>query len=245
MTDRCLFAGLPVEVTHTYAFLRRKSKEYKTELQPLFHIDIGPEEIRKYKDETKHFSDAYWESIAFFSAFCERALDYGVFVLHSSALMVDGKAYLFAAPSGTGKSTHARLWRELLGDRVTMINDDKPFLRREEGGFRVYGSPWNGKHNLGENISAPLAGLCFLRQGKENRIAALSFAQALPLLLPQVLLPDSQEAVRRLMDLLGPLLKTTPLWQMDCTISPESAKLSYQTMTGGSANEAEGQLPRL
>lgn len=83
-------------------------------------------------------------------------LYYNILLMHGSALCMDGEAYIFAAPSGTGKSTHARLWREVFGDRVWMINDDKPLVRVEEERAFVFGSPWCGKHKLGCNGSARL-----------------------------------------------------------------------------------------
>ena len=63
---------------------------------------------------------------------------------------------MFTAPSGTGKSTHARLWREAFGERVVMINDDKPLLLVRPEGVTVYGTPFRGKHGLGGDRSAPL-----------------------------------------------------------------------------------------
>jgi serine kinase of HPr protein (carbohydrate metabolism regulator) len=98
--------------------------------------------------------------------------------IHASAVEVDGKAYLFSANSGTGKSTHTRLWREVFGDRAVMVNDDKPFLRMTEGAVMVYGSPWNGKHGLGCNLSVPLKAVCILERGEENRIEKISAKQA-------------------------------------------------------------------
>ena len=85
-----------------------------------------------------------------YTKICKKILgDYDGFFFHSSALALDGEGYLFTALSGTGKSTHTRNWRKLFGERVTMINDDKPIIRRIDGRFFVCGTPWMGKSDIG------------------------------------------------------------------------------------------------
>ena len=80
---------------------------------------------------------------------------------------MDGEAYIFTAVSGTGKSTHAMLWREVFGERVRMINDDKPLIRiTPEGKAVVYGTPWDGKHHLSKNSAFPLKAICWLTRAK-------------------------------------------------------------------------------
>ena len=67
--------------------------------------------------------------------------------LHGSCIVYKGKAVLFLGESGTGKSTHTRLWREnIAGSKL--LNDDSPIVRYEEGGVWVYGSPWSGKYSF-------------------------------------------------------------------------------------------------
>lgn len=161
----------------------------------------------------------------------EQAPLYGCMQLHGSAVAVDGKAYLFTAPSGTGKSTHSRLWRQMLGSRVSIINDDKPFLRLQNGELWVYGSPWQGKHNLGQNMCAPLAGICVLSQAKENAIQRLSAEEALHPLLQQCYQPKSVDAVMKTLDMVEKLLTDIPIYYLSCNMDISAAALSYQTMT--------------
>ena len=108
-------------------------------------------------------------------------------MLHASAVVVDGKAYLFSAPSGTGKSTHTRLWQQNLGDRAQVINDDKPALRYIDGVWYAYGTPWCGKDGININARAKLAGICFLKQAQENRIRRLSNQEAVQNLVWQTM----------------------------------------------------------
>lgn len=148
----------------------------------------------------------------------------GIFLLHGSTVAVDGKAYLFTAPCGTGKSTHTRLWREVFGSRAVMVNDDKPFLQLTNGGVLAWGSPWSGKHGLDTNICVPLAGVCILERGRENHIASISAEEALLFLRTQAE-PEDRLWVEE-------LAKRVPLWHMTCNKQPEAAKVSYHAMSG-------------
>ena len=145
------------------------------------------------------------------------------FLFHASAIKVGGDVIMFTAPSGTGKSTQARHWKEAFPDEVTYVNDDKPFIRREGGRFIVYGSPWNGKHRLGENTSAPLKCICFLCRGEE-RVERISAFDAAPLLFNQTLCFKDPEDQLKLLSLLDELVKTVDLFRIYCTDTDDSGR---------------------
>ena len=124
-----------------------------------FSVEISPEELADFT-ASSNFPDRpdMNEGPLLYTKICKRMLsEYDGFFFHSSALELDGEGYLFTALSGTGKSTHTRNWRRLFGDRVTMINDDKPIIRKIDGRFYVCGTPWMGKSNIGCNRMAPVA----------------------------------------------------------------------------------------
>ena len=146
--------------------------------------------------------------------------------------MVDGNAYLFTAPSGTGKSTHTRLWREMLGDKAVMINDDKPMIRFIDGDFYVYGTPWNGKHNLDTNTRAKVKAICKISQSKENSIRRANSAEMLLTILNQTIRPTETVGMDKLLNLIEKLLTSVDLYCLGCNISREAAELSYKTMSG-------------
>ena len=100
----------------------------------------------------------------------KKILDRNCVLFHCSAVAVDGKAYLFTAASGTGKSTHTRMWRQHFGGRAVMVNDDKPILRIKDDGIYVCGTPWCGKHGLQTNVEVPVQGICILGGGEKNMI---------------------------------------------------------------------------
>ena len=177
------------------------------------------------------YSDDYLETLAVYRKLCDKLVMRDILLFHSSAVEIDGRAYLFTAPSGTGKSTHARLWREVFGDRVRMINDDKPLLYVTTAGVIVYGTPWDGKHHLSTNTFAPVAGICFLARGAENRIRRITGAEAMSGLLGQAYVPEGAAERRKETELVFTLAKTVPMWKLECNMEPEAAMVSYQAMS--------------
>ncbi len=156
-------------------------------------------------------------------------------VLHGSALAMDGNGVVFSAPSGTGKSTHATMWRALYGDRVVMLNDDKPAIRfNDHNEPIVYGTPWSGKTDLNRNASAPLRGIVFLQRGDVNQIRRLSMTEALLYMNRELPLPYHDAALgERLLDTAMRLLQAVPAYLLTCTISEEAVKLVYTTLGFG------------
>ncbi len=157
--------------------------------------------------------------------------DRGVFLIHGSALALDGRGYLFTAPSGTGKSTHSRLWREVFGERVVMVNDDKPFLRLEHGDrVMVCGSPWNGKHCLGSNFEAPLSGIAVLEQAKENHIRRLMPEDAFQYLYEQMYIPEAPEKARAALQFIADVLSLVPVYLLSCRPDLDAVKTAAEGM---------------
>lgn len=148
-------------------------------------------------------------------------------LFHGSSLAIDGNGVLFTAKSGTGKSTHTRFWRETFGDRVVMVNDDKPFLHIAGDHVSVYGTPWRGKHRLGENICAPVKAICFVCRGEENRIEPVSSRELFPLLLQQTFSPEDPTAMVKTLALVDRLSRQVPLYRLYCNLDPEAARTAY------------------
>lgn len=145
-----------------------------------------------------------------------------ILLLHGSTVSLDGRAYLFTAKCGTGKSTHTRLWRQAFGDRAVMINDDKPFLAIGPSGVTAWGAPWSGKHGLDTNLSAPLAGICVLERGTRDRIIPILPEEGLPFLLTQAEEADAPLVAR--------ISQMVPLWHMACTKTPAAPLTAWEAM---------------
>lgn len=180
-----------------------------------------------------HLSDEDCEYLCTGGSFYRQLLNFDGMLLHASAVVVDGYAYLFSAPCGTGKSTHTRLWLQAFGDRAFILNDDKPALRFEDGAWYAYGTPWSGKHDISANVRVPVAGICFLHQAKENTIRPFSGPKAIFSLLEQTARPAGAALRGQLMMLLDKLLTNLPVWEMGCNMDPQAAMVSYGAMSGG------------
>ena len=194
--------------------------------QELLDLEADEEGLKRRK-----FSDMFLERSVIQRRVAEALVQRGTLMLHGSTVGVDGFSYLFTAPCGTGKSTHTRLWREVFGDRAVMVNDDKPFLKLTVGGVLACGSPWTGKHGLGNNVSLPLKGICILSRGKENVIRPLKAEDAVEFLRSQCFIPEDPELAERALALMDRLMELVPLWQMGCTKDPEAAMVSHRAMT--------------
>lgn len=216
------------------------AEAFLTDESPSFFIETSEEDVaaeERFSYESDLFEGrvpvkypaGYLETLAVLRRFCDAVCPLDIILFHASAVMVDGKAYLFTAPSGTGKSTHAALWRRLLGDRAVVINDDKPFLRFFDDRITVYGSPYNGKHRLGNNISAPLAAIGVIKRGETNHVH--TSADVIPMLVQQTYRPRDAELTARVMSLILRLARI-PAYDIYCNMTEEAAVTSYEAMTG-------------
>ena len=149
---------------------------------------------------------------------------------HGSVVAVDGKGYLFTAVSGTGKSTHTRLWREYFGEQAVMVNDDKPLLHITEKGVTVYGTPYNGKHRLGNNISVPLKTICILTRSTVNHIEPINAKQAYPIMLQQVYRPGDVVKITKTLSLIDMLAESIKFYRLGCNMDISAAKIAYEGM---------------
>ena len=234
-------AGHTGRITSLFESTPQYFKSYLTNDPPEFSIVVTREQIdfeqadlleEAIRDGFKPrvFTDPFLERAAIQRAFAEFLFDYDILLFHGSAVAVDGEGYLFTAHSGTGKSTHTRLWMQAFGDRAVMVNDDKPFLRLDGERVWLYGSPWSGKHGLDSNIKVPLKGICILQRGVENTIHAISGDDALPMLKKQAYQPLDNAKEAGFFQLAEQLSQTVPLWKMACNKAPEAARVAYDAM---------------
>lgn len=177
---------------------------------------------------------AYMESGRLF--YMELLKHHGI-KLHASAVAYQGKAYLFSGPCGTGKSTHTRLWQQVFGPAAQVFNDDKPAIRLLDGKWYAYGTPWCGKDGININRKVLLAGICFLRQSKENAIRRLTAEEAVIRMFWQSTSYLLTENMDRHVSLVDKLVQRIPIYEMENNMHPDCARLSFETMCRG-AEEA-------
>lgn len=161
-------------------------------------------------------------------AFCQT--EHHAAVLHSAAVAYQGQAVLFSAPSETGKSTHAGLWKQFYGDDVTLFNDDTPVVRECDGSLFACGSPWSGKTEINENREYPLKGIVFLKQAQTNTIRKLSTVEAAVRLLNETRKPVFEALMDKHVEVLNNIITKTPVYELGCTISREAVDLVKDTL---------------
>ena len=237
-------AGHTGQITSLFESTRDYCRNYLAAGEPDFDIVVTGEDLTFEQEALRQealeegirvrtFTDPFLERTAIQRKYAEFLFDKKVLMTHGSTVAVDGKAYLFTARCGTGKSTHTRLWRQVFGSRAMMVNDDKPFLTITETGILACGSPWSGKHGLDSNITVPLQGICILERGKENRIHRISPEEALPMLLHQSYCPLDMEKHRQFEALVRILAERVPLWHMCCNMDRSAAEVSHREMSQG------------
>ena len=152
----------------------------------------------------------------------------GTVLFHAAVVSHEGKGYMFLGPSGTGKSTHARLWLKYI-DGTALVNDDNPVVRLAADGLPVvYGSPWSGKTPCYRNVSYPLGGIVLLSQAPYNKIHRLGGIHAYASLVASI---SGKRWDSRVADGLhateNALASTVPVWHLECLPDEEAAKLCH------------------
>ena len=147
--------------------------------------------------------------------------------IHASAVAADGKAFLFLGKSGTGKSTHARMWlRNIQGSHL--LNDDNPAIRLIDGKPVAFGTPWSGKTPCYRNESCPVGGIVRLVQSDADIFMQKKDVAAFVALLPSCSVVHSDSALQaRLCDTIAKIIELVPVGELKCLPDNESAIICY------------------
>lgn len=245
LSGRYYIAGLCFEIRSLFRYIHEICREYAVAFAPpgeIYVISTTPADIRSERERAAReaiyegkavleYEDCYLETLAVYRKIADILPGRGRLLFHGSALAVDGEGCVFTAKSGIGKSTHSAIWRRVFGERVTMVNDDKPIIGLEGGRATVYGTPWTGKHGLGAPISAPLRAICFIERAPENSVTRLD-GGALYKLLGQTYRPQNAPALKQTLELLSGLCDAVRLYRLRCNMSDDAARVSYGGIFG-------------
>lgn len=226
-------AGVFVDMEPKYPRTQRQSEAYIYSEHGTANITIRlPEEFLLQKQkENPHLSVEDCEYIWMGSEFYNALPVFNGILLHSSAVVYNGKAYLFSAPSGTGKSTHTQLWlKRFKGSYI--LNDDKPAIMLTDKGIYVYGTPFSGKTDLNVNTGVPLKAICALERGEKNSISRIDNDEALYRILNQTVRPYNEDRMIQVLDILDKILTSIPMYKLYCNTDIEAAEVSYNAMKG-------------
>ena len=227
-------ADIPVRYKPQYAMTQTRSEQYRiADTIPSHALGTDRECIETMQKEQPHLTMEECEYMQIGREFYSLLLQYDGMLLHASAVVVDGFAYLFSAPSGTGKSTHTSLWLQKFGSGAYLLNDDKPALRVFPDGVFAYGTPFSGKYDLSVNARVPVRGIAFIARSETNRMERIAGRDALYALLNQTVRPRDVQVYVKLLQLVQTVTQTVPIYRLYCNMDPQAAELSYETMRKG------------
>lgn len=228
-------AELKVSYKSMYPMLEERSAKYKvTEIAPAqMELSVSQQTIENLRPSTPLLDDATREYMEIGRQFYLNLISFDGMMLHASAVVVNGEAYLFSAPSGTGKSTHTNLWLEKFGDSAYILNDDKPAIRLMDGKAMAFGTPFSGKFDISRNIGVPIRGIAFLERSAENSCERMEQKQAIYSLMNQSIRPSNQMTYIRLLKVLDSVIRRVPVYTLKCNMDPEAAQVAYETMQKG------------
>lgn len=159
------------------------------------------------------------------------AVQHSVAAVHSSVIVCHNEAVMFLGESGTGKSTHTRLWRENI-EGATLLNDDSPFVGVQNGQVVAFGSPWSGKTPCYKNESYPIRAIVRLSQAPHNSMRRLRSLLAVGALLPS--LPPAfafdEKLEDAVMNVLSAVIGAVPVYHLECLPNAAAAQLSHDTI---------------
>lgn len=234
-------AGLNIAVKSLFDEVYDFCRDYLTDMPADMDVEVTSEDILYEKKVNVReaqiegipvvdYPDSYLETLAVYRKIATKLLDYDTFLMHGAVVAVGDKAWLFTAPSGTGKTTHINLWlKNIPGSYV--VNGDKPLIHIGEE-CTVYGTPWAGKEGMNRNTGVKLCGIVFLNRGKDNHIEQVTMSQVLPVLIQQSYRPADKSGLEKTLSLLARLGRKIPMYQLYCNMDPEAAFVAYNVLNG-------------
>ena len=233
---KCRFADINYDISNIYEGVAKRCEEYSIPNDAVCDekIAITKEDIDSEKNVCG-YSPQYLEFIALCRKISDKLPLHGGFLLHSAVFEVKGDGIALAAASGTGKTTHMMLWQRLLGEGLTIVNGDKPFVRfldDEPETPYAYGSPWNGKEGLSCNKRVPLRHICFIERAEENSCEPISSDQAVNLLFKQLYIPRDPATAASGLALTNKLITSCKLWRIRCNMNISAAQTAYNAIFG-------------
>jgi len=220
----CRIADIGVDVPSIGDLPRRCTPYLSSDIDVSIHIetsDMRPDVWPSVSPDENYYVQSGRQ-------FAHKILRYSGFMMHSSAVMVNGYTYLFSGPPGIGKSTHSEKYRCSFPNSV-VINDDKPIIRNIGGNWIAYGTPWCGKDGINSNLSAPVGGMCFLHRG-DRRIEKVSTLNAFSQIIYQTIGREDQEEAGLLFELLNSFIQEVPIFDFYNHAEPGDEFITYQAM---------------
>ena len=226
-------ADLIVEYTAKYDELKRLSEQfiYNGERETDITLSVTDKQLENMLSRSVEGTTISGiENLAMSSEFNRAAIKYGVMLVHSSALIYNNEAYLFSADSGVGKSTHTKLWLKAFGDKVHIMNDDKPVVRLYDDHAVAYGTPFDGGSGIALNERYPLKAIIFVERGEENSVRIPDNKEIIQKLYFQTARMVNRETAEKMLVNLERLLHLTKFYVLTCNMDISAAYTAYKSI---------------
>ena len=226
-------ADLIVEYTAKYDDLKRLSEQfvYSGEGKTDITLSVTDKQLENMLSRSVEGTTIGGiENLAMSSEFNRSAIKHGVMLVHSSALIYNNGAYLFSADSGVGKSTHTKLWLKAFGDKVHIMNDDKPVVRLYDDHAQAYGTPFDGGSGIALNESYPLKAIIFVERGEENSVRIPDNKEIIQKLYFQTARMVNRETAEKMLVNMERLLHLTKFYILTCNMDISAAYTAYNSI---------------
>lgn len=220
-------AELNIGIENKYDYIYNMCVDYITDNAPDFTISVSYDEIME-EDKGTGFYKGYLESLAVYRKIAERILKYNGFLMHGVAVDVGGCGIAFLAKSGVGKSTHTRLWKELLKNKMTVVNGDKPLIRMIDGKIFAYGTAWAGKENIHTNTKTELKKICFIERSSQNECSPMEKDKVFEKLIKQIYIPKDKSLLYLTLEYINTLIEKCDFYLIKCNTDISAAKTAYE-----------------
>lgn len=228
-----IFADFKCEIDPKYDYFKRKARDYEAEFSvPDFTLSASDEDL-KYEQSVADsiYKEPFLEFSALLRKLGEKLPLKNAFVMHSAVFDVEGAGVALCAHSGVGKTTHLTRWKSFLGERMTVVNGDKPIIRFIDGVPFAFGTPWNGKENLGGNTKTPIKHICFIERATDNFVEKIGKTDVVERILNQVYIPLTNPlATAKTLELVDRLLESTELWIIHCNMDSDAGEIAYKNI---------------
>lgn len=232
-------AGRTIEVRAMFTRVYNICKDFMTGGIPDFSVESTMQDFDRVAAVYEALynrpapSDVDLEEYSTLEKVSECFVEYDIYMMHGAVVANDGLAYLFTAPSGTGKTTHILKWLKHCPDAF-VVNGDKPFIRlNDDGTVLACGAPWAGKENLYTNTMVPLKAIILMERAEDNHIERISFAEAFPKLLQQTYRPEDPDKMRKTLKLMQRLNPAVSFWRFQCNnFKDDCFDVAYNALVG-------------
>lgn len=224
-----------VALFHNYLILKEEvnpdlviTTSYK-DVDDEFQLSKMGSRILTASKEYYFFNREQHEFVAIHRKIAEIMPQFNTILVHGAVVALNGQAYMFCAPSGTGKTTRIRLWQQEYPESI-IVNGDKPFIKIADACAFACGTPWCGKEGWNTNTMVPLKAVFFLERtdnGEHSSITEISISEAFPFLLLQTYYPNDCDSMQRTLELLKMLDGRVKFYHFRSELDPEAIHLAY------------------